>query len=127
MLISLSAITCAILVGIAAIFQLCLTLGAPWGQASMGGKYPGKYPPKMRMVAAINMAVLTFIGLIVLTKAEILVPQYKTFSNTAIYFVAGFFAIAFMLNIITPSKIERMIWAPVTAAQLITSTIVAFA
>ena len=126
MLIPASAIICAILVGAVVVFQLCLALGAPWGVASMGGKFPGKYPSKMRIVALINMVVLCFVGCSVLIKANMMLPQFKAFSNTAIYFVVGFFAIAVVLNTITSSKIERTIWAPVTTVQLITSVIVAF-
>ncbi|MEX2410675.1 MAG: hypothetical protein WD607_04765 [Candidatus Paceibacterota bacterium] len=32
-----------------------------WGEASMGGRYPGKYPPKMRIVAVLNMLLLGFL------------------------------------------------------------------
>ena len=54
-----------------------------------------------------------------------LFPQFKSISDIAIYFVVGFSAIATILNIITPSKIERKLWAPVAALLLITSLIVA--
>jgi hypothetical protein len=98
----------------------------PWGEASMGGKFPGKYPPKMRIVSLINSLILIFIAVIVLVKADILLQQYKSISNIAIYFVVGFSAVATILNIITPSKIERKLWAPVALLLLITSIIVAF-
>jgi hypothetical protein len=98
----------------------------PWGEASMGGKFPGKYPPKMRIVSLLNSLVLSFIALVVMVKADILLPQYKSLSNVAIYFVVGFSVVATILNTITPSKIERKIWAPVTAVLLLTSIIVAF-
>lgn len=112
------------LTGIVIIFQGCLAAGLPWGEASMGGKYPGKYPPKMRVFAIINMFILGFIAAIVLSKADLLFPQLKPISNIGIWIVVAFMVVGTILNTITPSKIER-IWAPVALFQFITSLIVA--
>jgi len=124
MLITLSTILFTALTGIVILFQGCLAAGVPWGEASMGGRYPGKYPPKMRVVALINIFILCFIAVIVLSKADIILPQIKPFSNIGIWFVVAFLGTGTVLNAITPSKIER-IWAPVALIQLITSLVVA--
>lgn len=126
MIVTVSAIIFTLFSAVLVLFQIGLTLGLPWGEASMGGKFPGKYPPKMRIVSLINCFVLSFIAVVILIKADMLFPHYKPFSNTAIYFVVGFYSIATVLNIITPSKIERKIWAPVATLLLITGIIVAF-
>jgi hypothetical protein len=126
MIVTISAIVFSILIGVLILFQLCLTLGMPWGEASMGGKYPGKYPPKMRFVSLLNSFILSIIAIIVLVKADIVLPHLKPVSNIAIYFVVGFSAVATILNTITTSKIERKIWAPVAMVLLITSIIIAF-
>lgn len=119
-----AAIVFTILTGIVIIFQGCLAAGLPWGAASMGGKYPGKYPPKMRVVALINIVILAFLAAIVLSRADVMLPQLRSISNIGIWFVVVFLGIGTVLNTITPSKIER-IWAPVALVQLITSLIVA--
>jgi hypothetical protein len=124
MLVTTSAIIFSILTGIVIIFQGCLAAGLPWGEASMGGRYPGKYPPKMRVVAVINIAILCILTVIVLSRADFLLPQLKSIAKIGIWFVVAFFSIGTILNSITPSKIER-IWAPVAGIQLITSIIVA--
>ncbi len=121
---TISAIVFTVFSGIVIIFQGCLAAGAPWGKASMGGKYPGKYPPKMRMVAVINMILLSFLVSIVLSEAGLLFHQLKSISGIGIWLVAVFFFIGTIMNIITPSKIER-IWAPVAFIQMITSIVVA--
>lgn len=118
------AITNAILTGVVILFQFCLSIGLPWGAASMGGKYPGVYPKKMRVVAVVNMIILSFLMMIVLVNAGLILPQFFTFSEIAIWFVVAFYGIGTVLNIITPSMIER-IWAPVAAIQLATTIIVA--
>ena len=92
--------------------------------ASMGGKFPGVYPKKMRIIAVVNMILLSFLMMIVLVKAGLILPQFLTFSEIAIWFVVAFYSIGTVLNTITPSKIER-IWAPVAAIQLITTIVVA--
>ncbi|HKL42810.1 MAG TPA: hypothetical protein VJ962_09565 [Clostridia bacterium] len=124
MMETVSAILFAILTGIVMIFQGCLAAGLPWGEASMGGKFPGKYPPKMRVVAVINIFLLAFFALVVLIRAELLLPQLFQFSRIAIWFIVVYSAIGTVLNTITPSKIER-IWAPVAGLQLITSILIA--
>jgi hypothetical protein len=118
------AVTNAILTGVVMLFQFCLSIGLPWGAASMGGKYPGVYPPKMRVVAVVNMILLSILMIIVLVNAGLILPQFISFSEIAIWFVVVFYSIGTVLNMITPSKIER-IWAPVAAIQLITTIMVA--
>ena len=118
------AITNAILTGVVMLFQFCLSIGLPWGAASMGGKYPGVYPKKMRVVAVVNMILLSVLMMIVLVNAGLTLAQFMSFSEIAIWFVVGFYGIGTVLNTITPSKIER-IWAPVAAIQLITTFMVA--
>ena len=108
------------------LFQVCLAAGLPWGKASMGGKFPGKYPPKMRFLTIINIAILGFFTLIVLSRAGLLLPKTMPFSKIAIWVVAVFTLAGTIMNTITPSKIER-IWAPVALLQLITSITVALA
>lgn len=126
MLVIISAYIFALLSFVIILFQLALTIGMPWGAASMGGKFPGKYPPRMRVVSLINIFIISFIAAIVLIKSEIIWLQFKSFATVAIYFVVAFSLVATILNTITPSKIERKIWAPVAAILLLTSSIVAF-
>lgn len=126
MLVTISAYIFTILSIILVLFQFGLIIGMPWGKASIRGKYPGKYPPKMRVVSLINIFVLSIIAVIVLIKADIIFPQLKSFSNIAIYFIVGFSVLATILNLITPSKIERKIWLPMAVVLLVTSIILAF-
>ncbi len=120
----LSAIIFTVLTALVILFQLGLAFGMPWGSASMGGKYPGKYPPKMRIVAIVNILILSVLAIIVLSRAGLIFPQLLSVSATGIWFVVAFSGIGTIMNTITPSKIEH-IWAPVAAIQLITSLIVA--
>jgi len=123
MIAQISAQIFTVLTVIMILFQACLAAGLPWGDASMGGKFPGKYPPKMRLVAIINMFILAFMAIIVLSRANLILSNMMPFSKIAIWVVVVFYLAGTIMNTITPSKIER-IWAPVTLFQLITSIIV---
>jgi len=123
--VNLSAVGYAILMGCVALFQLGLALGLPWGAASMGGKYPGQYPPRMRMAALAFIPFLILLALTVLVRAGLLLPRFQPASAIAIWVAVAFSLVSVILNSITPSKIERSIWVPVTVLQLIASLIVA--
>ena len=124
MIITTSAYLFAALTLIVIVFQACLAAGAPWGTASMGGRYPGKYPPKMRVAAVLNMAVLALTALVVLSRAGLYLPDLLPFARVAIWVVVVMFLAGTVMNAITPSKIER-IWAPVALLQFVASLVVA--
>jgi len=92
----------------------------------MGGKYKGKYPPKMRVVSFINILVLSFLMITVLIRAGVFYPEYQAKTLVTMWFVAGFTWLSTVMNWITPSRIERKIWGPVTTIQLICVMIIIF-
>ena len=114
-----------LLSGVGVAFQLALALGAPWGEMAMGGRFPGRFPQKMRIGALVQMLLLVFMALVVLTRADLILSEYYEFSQSAVWFVVALCMISAILNTITPSKKERMIWSPVTIVLLICGFIVA--
>lgn len=92
---------------------------------AMGGKYPGKFPPKLRIAAVVQMTLLIFIALVVLSRAGVMLDSWHGFSKTAIWFVVALSAVSAVLNIITPSKKERMLWGPVTVVMFVCAVTVA--
>ncbi len=124
MIVTASLILFTALTGIVILFQLGLAAGMPWGAASMGGKYPGKYPPKMRLVAIVNAAILGGMLVIAWVRAGRVFPELQSISSVGIWVMVVFFALGTVMNAITPSKIER-IWVPVVLLQLISSLVLA--
>lgn len=120
-----AAIAFIILIGITILFQIALALGAPWGELAMGGKFPGKYPVKMRIMAVFQVMVLALIAGVVINKSGLALQSYQIHSGTAIWFVVAFFVLGTVLNTITKSKWERRLWAPVNLILLVSSTVVA--
>lgn len=110
---------------IVALFQLALALGAPWGEYTMGGRFPGKLPLKMRIAALIQIIILLVLAFIVLIRSGWAWSQFYSIGKTGIWFVVAFFVLGSVVNLLTPSKGERAIWGPVNILLFITSIIMA--
>jgi hypothetical protein len=108
-----------------ALFQLALAAGAPWGSLAMGGRYPGRFPPPMRVAALVQIAIYGLMAAVVFVRAGMLLPDLLEVSRIAVWAVVGLSAVAVVLNLITPSKWERRLWAPVALMLLATSLVVA--
>jgi len=109
---------------IAALFQLALAIGAPWGEYAMGGRYPGKLPPNMRIAALVQIGILFLLAWIVFVRAGLGFDSLFPVARVAIWFVIAFFVLGTILNLATQSKKERMIWAPVNIVLLAASVFV---
>ena len=48
------AVVFALVTGLVVAFQVALALGAPWGAYAMGGAFPGRMPPPLRVAALIQ-------------------------------------------------------------------------
>jgi hypothetical protein len=108
-------------------FQIALACGAPWGDFAMGGVSPGVLPPALRAAAIVQAALLAAMVLVVLARAGIAVPSGLRWSARLIWVVVAFTALSTVLNAITPSDDERIVWLHVAIVMLISSVIVAFA
>jgi hypothetical protein len=106
-------------------FQFALALGAPWGAYAMGGKFPGRYPPAMRVAALGQAALLALVAVIVLSEAGLLVPSVSQALPWLIWIAVAFSGVSVVLNAITPSSDERRIWVPVAVVMLACSLAVA--
>lgn len=123
--ITTAAYIFSILTVVVMLFQLALALGAPWGELAMGGKFPGRFPPKLRVGAIVQMLLLAFSALVVLIRAELVLETFFELSKSAIWFVVALCVVSAILNTITPSKKERILWSPVTIILVVCSVVVA--
>ena len=109
------------------LFQIALAAGMPWGHLAMGGRYPGKFPPNMRVGAVVQGALIAFLGMIVLSHAGVAFPGLANLSNYLIWVAVAISVISLVLNLITQSKWERILWAPVGLLMTVSSLVVALA
>ena len=106
-------------------FQIALALGAPWGRYAMGGSFPGRFPPAMRVAAIVQAVVIALLAVIVLSAADVMFPEVVDASPWLVWVPVVVSALAVFLNSISRSAGERRIWVPVAAVLLISSLVVA--
>lgn len=111
----LAARVFAALTGIVMAFQIALALGAPWGAYAMGGAFPAAYGPGLRLVAAANVLILGAFAGVVLARAGLAFPSWRLPARRLIWIIVTLTGIILILNLITPSPLERLIWAPIAA------------
>ena len=90
--------------GLVVLFQFVLALGVPWGSLAMAGKFPGKFPPLMRIAAIVQGLVLCLLAVIVLIRADVVLPGLYSASEIAIWVVVAISVLSSVMNLATPSK-----------------------
>jgi hypothetical protein len=106
-------------------FQLALAAGMPWGKLTMGGNFPGRLPPKMRVVAVFSALLLIAFAVTIEIRAGTFLAQWQPLSQKMVWIVVAYCALGVVANAFTPSRWERMLWLPVVIAMLMCSAYVA--
>jgi hypothetical protein len=121
----LAAIVYACISAVVSAFQIALALGAPWGAYAMSGAFPGQLPPALRMSAVIQAVVLLLLGGVVLARAGVALRGWSGMSRWLAWVAVGFAAVSLVLNLMSLSAGERLLWAPVASVLLLTGLVVA--
>ena len=106
-------------------FQIALALGAPWGRYAMGGAFPGRFPPPMRVAALVQGLLIGLLAVGGLSTAELVLPELVDAFPWFAWIAVVVSALAVALNAISRSAGERRIWVPVALILLVTSLLVA--
>lgn len=93
----------------------------------MGGAYPGRFPPRLRVGALVQAGLLAVLAVIVLAEAGLVLPELAANYPWLIWLAVGFSGVSVVLNAITRSAVERRIWLPVAIVMLVSSLLVALA
>lgn len=117
MIVRRCAMAAACLLGLVAVFQVALVLGAPWGEYTQGGVNPGSLPTGGRVLAAASAVLLLVMAAAVLARVRIgpLRSAPRRLVAVLAWFTAVYGVLGVLLNLATPSARERLVWAPVTA------------
>lgn len=92
---------------LAGAFQAALALGAPFGAAAWGGGHAGVLPLELRWSSAAAVAVYLWIARFVAS------PRPTRVRRPALAVLTLLFAIGALLNLVSPSWVERAVWVPV--------------
>lgn len=107
------------------LFQIVMAIGAPWGHLAMGGRYPGKFPMRIRIAALVQAVLLALLALVVLIRARIILPDLYDATDIGVWVVVVIYAISLVMNLVTPSKWEKILWVPVALILTVGSLIIA--
>ena len=106
-------------------FHVALLFGAPWGHLTLGGRYDRVLPVKIRLVSAPSAILMSLFIVAVLARGGVAFQGLHRISRMAIWPVVGYCVLGVLLNSVSRSKWERILWVPVTLAMLVTGLIVA--
>ena len=110
------------------VFQLALVLGLPWGEYTQGGQTKGRLSASGRTTAAVSAFILVGMAQAMLAPRGVGVfatsPDWLI--TTLVWVTFGYAVLGFIVNWITPSKKERMIWGPVTTVLLVLVSLAVF-
>lgn len=115
-----AAWTAAALFCIIAAFHAVLVLGAPWGEYTQGGATSGTLTASGRTVAAVSCALsLTMAAAILGRVGRGPLRRSPTRVTTVLAWLTTVYAvIGVILNLLTRSTPERVVWAPVSVLLL---------
>ncbi len=113
-MIQIAAVAYLTIVAGVVVFQFCLIAGAPWGRLTQGGRHEGALPASGRIAAGLSVPLLICMGAGIASAAGMR-PNWPQWSSYAVLAVQ---ALSTLLNWITPSRAERLLWAPVTSVML---------
>ena len=108
---------------IVAMFQFGVAAGRPWGHLTNGGKFPGQLPMAMRGLAAVFGILWVVMAMLILGHVRGLDPS----GPVELIPITALVAVTTVLNLITPSRPERLLWGPVTVLMLISLLVIWFA
>ena len=96
-----------------AVFQVALAVGAPLGRAAWGGAHE-RLPRNLRVASACAAGVWVLAALIVLAAAGFEASPIPTsVADWATWVLAVFLLVGAMMNLLSRSRLERIIWGPV--------------
>ena len=124
-MITLSAVLACLVLGVLAVFQGALVLGAPLGRFAWGGQHR-VLPVSLRTGSLFSIAIYALIAAVVLSRAQALSPGLpESVVGIAIWVVAAYFFLGIGLNLASKSKAERSVMPAVSAVLCVLCVIVA--
>ncbi len=123
------ALVAAVLLGVAALLQVGLAFGAPWGSISYGGRMAnpnGTLPTRLRLMSAVAAAVLLFAAYVVLAPGGPVESGWsQDFLTWATWVIAGLMVLNTIGNLASSNAIERFALGSMTAAVAVLAGLVA--
>ncbi|WP_432511309.1 hypothetical protein [Kineococcus sp. SYSU DK001] len=107
--------TAALLLLVVTGFQVALAAGVPRGRAAYGGA-PDHLPPRLRVTSLVAALLRATAALLVLRRTGVGVrtPLPEDGLPTALWVLVALLAVGAVPDLLTRSRVERAVWAPVS-------------
>jgi hypothetical protein len=103
------ALVYAGLAALPVLMHLAVAAGAPLGRLTVGGRFPGRLPPRWRALALVQAVLLCAMAGAVLARAGIgALPLAPLF-----WPAVALTLLSLVANAASPSRPERLLWTPV--------------
>ena len=123
MTVHMLALIYAGLAALPACMHLALAMGAPLGHLTMGGRWRGRLPPRVRGLSILQAVLLGAMAAVVLQSAGLVAIGWPDWT---IWPVLALTVMTCIANAISPSRPERLLWTPVIAGMCAAGFGVAF-
>jgi hypothetical protein len=120
----LAAIVLTAILGILAVFQLALALGAPLGHFAWGGSHR-VLPARLRIGSLVSIVIYAIIAVLALDRAGVIDVVPDVVSTVGMWVVFAYFVLGIVMNAMSRSKPERYTMTPVVAVLAVLSLVVA--
>jgi len=104
--------------------QILLAGGLPLGRAAWGGQQR-VLPPRMRWASLAAAILLGVAAQVVAARAGLVPGGDAAMVRVAVWVFAGFFALNTLANVVSTSRVERFVMAPMTLLLLACFVVVA--
>lgn len=119
-----AAIPLIVMLGLLALFQLALALGAPMGRFAWGGQHR-VLPTRLRIGSLVSIVIYAIIALLALDRVGAIDVVPDAVSTVGMWVVFGYFVLGIPLNAISRSPAERYTMTPVVTVLAVLSLFVA--
>jgi hypothetical protein len=107
-------------------FQMALALGAPWGRAAWGGAHQGRLPRTLRIASGFAAVFWILAASVLLKRAgHELIPLSFSVARWGTWVLFGLSVLGALMNLASRSRLERLIWSPVSAILAVLCLLVA--
>ena len=102
--------------GVLAVFQLLLAAGAPFGEAAWGGTTEGQLPTGLRVGSGISIVVYAVAAALILRRADGVRVRWpsRAVARIGSWVLVGLLTLGTLANLLSQSRWERFLLAPVT-------------
>jgi hypothetical protein len=109
-------VAASLFLGMAA-FQVTLALGAPLGEHVLGGRIVGRLPVRLRVASALAAVILAGAAVVVVARSGSIgwPPEAASLLGPACWVIAGYMALNTLGNLKSKSRLERTVFASLTA------------